>query len=327
MQVCNEELKRYISGAVYFEEKSGLVPYRFTKEKLDSIDDEYIKRRFDTATGITIDFLSDTEELKFKYTILSPCVDSLYNSYYFDVYVDNTMVLHQGERDIPQNTKRTICISLKKGYKRITIYLPSSCLVEISEFTVSSGSKVEKVKYEKDVMFFGDSITHAAYLEFSSMSYVNVLSRKLNYNFVNQAIGGDIFNKKHLAFLPDFKPDTVFVAYGTNNWMFENSSAPELIEEYFAELKKLYNEAQVYSILPIWRGDTDAHPEFEYSFSEIRKMIENTASKYGVSVLDGLNFIPQHELLMVDGYLHPNESGFMFYADSLQKALEKINKE
>lgn len=32
MIVSNNELKKYITGAVYFEENEGIIPYRFTKE-------------------------------------------------------------------------------------------------------------------------------------------------------------------------------------------------------------------------------------------------------------------------------------------------------
>ena len=30
----NEELKKYICGAVYYDERDGLIPYRFTKEQI-----------------------------------------------------------------------------------------------------------------------------------------------------------------------------------------------------------------------------------------------------------------------------------------------------
>ena len=32
--LSNEELKKYICGAVYYYERDGLIPYRFTKEQI-----------------------------------------------------------------------------------------------------------------------------------------------------------------------------------------------------------------------------------------------------------------------------------------------------
>ena len=176
-------------------------------------------------------------------------------------------------------------------------------------------------------MFFGDSITHAAYLDFPSMSYVSILTRKLNYNFINQAIGGDVFDANHLMFLPDFKADSVFIAYGTNDWRWSesNETSPKRIEEYFNLIKKLYAHSEINAILPIWRGDINEDFGLKYSFFDVRNMIKETAEKYGITVFDGLDFIPKHKLLLRDGYLHPNESGFLFYADALEKCIKSNN--
>ena len=61
--LSNEELKKYICGAVYFEEEDGLIPYRFTKEQMINAKDEKRKIRHSTGTGIKIDFFSDIKIL------------------------------------------------------------------------------------------------------------------------------------------------------------------------------------------------------------------------------------------------------------------------
>lgn len=320
-----EELKKYISGAVYFEEKDGIIPYRFTKEKLQTVYDVVNKIRHNTATGIRIEFYSDTEEIFFKYTAFTKFSSSVYKLYYFDVYVDDALVLHQGAKNVEDDMEGTIHVLLGKGYKHITIYLPGSCSVKISDFSISSGAKIERHTYDKNVIFFGDSITHAAYIDFPSMNYTNILSRKLNYNYVNQAIGGDVFDKKHLRFLPDFRADAVFVAYGTNDWRWENETSRERIEEYFSTLNDFYGNIEINVILPIWRGDMNENTEFKYSFWEIRNIIRKTAEKYDANVYDLIECIPHDKILMHDGFLHPNECGFRFYADALEKCLNGEN--
>lgn len=325
--ISNSELKECITGAVYFKEyNDGLIPYRFTEEKLLSTQNNLRREiRHYGASGIKIDFFSVTENLYFKYTAFTEFSSKTanYNFYFFDVYVDNVLILHQGEKKVSEDINGEISIKLKSGEKRITIYLPAPCSVKISDFSIDKKAYMNRIEYDKKVLFLGDSITHAAYLDFPSLNYVNIISSRLNYNAVNQAIGGDAFDKNHLLHSPDFKPDIIFVAYGTNNWgdvvPGANKNCREDADEYFSELVKLYSNAEVNVILPIWRKDKDIHPERKFSFNEVSNIIRETAEKYNFNVVDGIDFIPQIEKLYWDGYLHPNEIGFLFYADSLEK--------
>jgi len=214
-------------------------------------------------------------------------------------------------------------LKLNPGVKRITIYLPSPCSVKISDFSIDKQACINEIAYDKKVLFLGDSITHSAYLDFPSLNYVNIISNRLNYNSINQVIGGDVFDNDHLLYASDFKPDIIFVAYGTNNWsnvvVNANENCRENADEYFNELLKLYGNAEVNVILPIWRKDKNEHPELKFSFDEVKNIIREEAKKYKFNIADGIDFIPCIEKLYWDGYLHPNEMGFLFYADSLEK--------
>ena len=86
-------------------------------------------------------------------------------------------------------------------------------------------------------------------------------------------------------------------------------------------LNTLYREAEKYVILPIWRADINEHQEFTYSFEDIRNMIKDIASKYPIKILDIFDLIPHDPKLYYDGYLHPNEMGFVYYADEIEKYL------
>ena len=319
----NEELKKYICGAVHFDEKDGLIPYRFTKEKMASADDPARKIRHSTGTGIKIEFYSDTEELSFNYTAFIEFVSGIYKQYFFDIYADGNLVLHQGEKEVSEDRSGTINVKFKQGNKKITIYLPGSCAVNITDFSISKNATISPVSYDSKTIFFGDSITHAAYVDFPSLTYANRVSRKMNYYTVNQAIGGDVFSKYHLDHLPKMDFDTVFVAYGTNDWRWANDSSPERIETFFSILNDLYADASKYVILPIWRADLNENTEFTYSFEDIRKMVKDTASKYKMNVLDVFDLIPHDPKLYYDEYLHPNEMGFLYYADEVEKFLVK----
>ena len=231
-------------------------------------------------------------------------------------------MLHQGEKEVFVDRTGRISLNLKDGMKRITIHLPGSCSVRIANFNIDKDAKVESIKYDKKAMFFGDSITHAAYLDFPSLNYSNIISKRLNMKSINQAIGGDVFDKNHLDFLPDFNPDIVFVAYGTNDWLSENDTCQEKSMEYFSKLVSIYGESKVNVILPIWRGDSCAYPELKNSFHDIRNIIKVNAESKGLNVIDGLDFVPHIEMLFYDKFLHPNEMGFAFYADKLENAVK-----
>ena len=316
----SNELRNYISGAVDFEENDGLIPYRFTKQKIENAEEGYDKIRHLTGSGIKIDFYSDTESVCFDYIAFIPeNTLETYRHYFFDIYCDGKLLLHQGEQDITGIRQGRVSANFGDGMKHIIIYIPNSCSVKISDFCVDDGAVLKKNEYSKNVFFFGDSITHAAYPCFPSLTYTSIISERLNYNAVNQAIGGDIFDKKHLSFMPDFKPDIIFVAYGTNDWKVANETCSENADEYFSELVNLYKDAEVNVILPIWRKDMDDFPHLKNSFTDIRNIIRETAKKYNFNVIDGFDFVPRIEKLYFDGFLHPNEMGFTFYADSLEK--------
>ena len=317
--LSNEELKKHICGAVYFDETDGIVPYRFTKAKMESATDAARRIRQATGTGIKIEFYSDTEVLSFNYTAFVEFVSGIYQLYYFDVYADDVLVLHQGEKNVCEDRNGTVNVKFKSGDKKITVYLPCSCAVKITDFAVSEGAKISPVCYASKTIFFGDSITHAAYVDFPSLTYANLVSKHLGCRTVNQAIGGDVFSKQHLEKLPETDFDTVFIAYGTNDWKWANSSTMERAEEFFAALDNLYTNAKKYVILPIWRGDMNENPDFKYSFEEIRSMIKEIAGRYNLNIIDLFDSIPHDSKLYYDEYLHPNEMGFSYYADGVKK--------
>lgn len=65
------------------------------------------KTRHYGASGIKIDFVSDTEHFSFKYTVFTEfsCKTANYNFYFFDVFVDNEMILHKGEKNLSEDIR------------------------------------------------------------------------------------------------------------------------------------------------------------------------------------------------------------------------------
>jgi hypothetical protein len=191
---------------------------------------------------------------------------------------------------------------------------------------VSHGANISPVSYDEKALFLGDSITHAAYVDFPSLSYVNVISKRRNYFTVNQAIGGAVFSESHLEHLPDLDFDNIFIAYGTNDW--KKSTREEFmfnIKAFFEQLYENYNGSKIYVITPIWRLEEEdgTKPTTNWTLLEHRDFIKKIALQYeNVTVIDGYDLVPHDTELFSDKRLHPNDDGFKYYAENLIKSIK-----
>ena len=74
-------------------------------------------------------------------------------------------------------------------------------------------------------------------------------------------------------------------------------------------------------MLPIYRLDAgEKHPEVKIPFMEFREQIKEILRGYeSVTVIDTIDFVPHFPEFYDDGYLHPNDMGYMEYAKHLKK--------
>jgi hypothetical protein len=76
--------------------------------------------------------------------------------------------------------------------------------------------------------------------------------------------------------------------------------------------------------MDIWRADNTKQTPFGAPLSEAVKLIERVCSEFaGVTVIRGGGFTPRLGEFYSDGYLHPNDLGFGFYAENLYPAIVK----
>ena len=166
---------------------------------------------------------------------------------------------------------------------------------------------------------FGDSITQGYDARCPSRTYPNQLADALDAEMINKGIGGDRFRPELLAGPDPFPPDLLTIAYGTNDWS-GNLSHDELRSQtdlFCRKLLALYPDVPVAAILPLWRSD----------FREIRnagtledagETFRSIYSKYPrIRMIDGFSLIPHDTSLFSDGYLHPNDSGFLLLSENL----------
>ena len=262
------------------------------------------------STAKTLEFTTAAEKVSFDYKIIwkgSP--DS------FELSVDGLICGIVYVKDIMD--LGTIELELPKGEKKVVIYLPADATVLIKNLTLDAEAK-RAVKGEK-VLWLGDSITQGYGPLRSSHTYVSVANRILNYDILNQGIGGYVYDKKSLMKMEGYHPDKIIVALGTNQYGDKDMS---VVEEYYETLMDIYGEnIPVLCISPIWRGDNASGIPTLMAFGEKVKAI---AGRYkNVKIVDGMKMVPHFSEYFLDN-LHPNCLGCEVYGRNLVDEIRKI---
>ena len=334
--MTNEELKKYYFGAYSFEETEDgwLQAFQYTKAQMD-----YFKGAFDfwydrsmATTAKTIEMVTEATKLSFDYKIIwlgSPdtfelSIDGQITKivYVLDLLKESGVEpKHTPEGfpiwDMPIEGKLTW--ELPEGKKNVVLYLPSDATVLLKNFEVNAPA--ERPKKNAKVLWLGDSITQGFGPLRSAMTYVSVANRLLNYDIINQGIGGYIYDKKSLMKMDGYTPDKIIVALGTNQFGAETMTD---VEEYYETLIGIYgNEIPILCISPLWRGD---HPE---GFDTLERFCENVKKIAGsyknVTVVDGFKMVPHLKEYFLDN-LHPNCLGTETFGRNLVEAIRNAKK-
>jgi len=331
--MSNDQLRYLYFGAYRFEEKEDgwLQAFQYSKAQED-----YFKEVFDfwyerctASTAKTIEFVTEATKVSFDFKLIwmgSP--DS------FELAVDGQITkiaymmdfMKEGmpEPDfskgfpgwnLPKEGK--IEWELPEGKKSVVIYLPADATVLLRNFALNAAAE-RPAKNEK-VLWLGDSITQGFGPLRSGQTYVSVANRLLNYDIINQGIGGYIYDKNSLMKMEGYQPDKIIVAHGTNQYGDETM---ERVEEYYETLTGIYgNEIPILCISPVWRGD---QPEGYEKFVDFCENIKKIAGSYkNVTVVDGFTLVPHLKEYYLDN-LHPNCLGTETYGRNLVEVIRKL---
>ncbi|MBR3247033.1 MAG: SGNH/GDSL hydrolase family protein [Clostridiales bacterium] len=314
MILTNDELKKIYFGAYEFEETADgyLKANQYSAEQMDYFRSalEMWYERCDASTAKTLEFTTDATEVSFEYRMTWKCSEDS-----VEIYVDG--LAHQIVYVKDMKKEGSIRFSLPEGTHKVVIYLAIDATLLIRNFSIDSDYQIP-VKNTK-VLWLGDSITQGYGPLRSSESYVSIANRYLEYDILNQGIGGYIYDKKSLMKMPGYTPDKIIVALGTNQYGAETMTD---VEEYYETLEEIYGQdIPVLCISPIWRGDNiDALPVF-YRYCENIKAI--AGSYPNIKVIDGLTLVPHLEEYYLDN-LHPNCVGTETYASNLIREIKRI---
>ena len=312
--MTNQELQRIYFGAYSFKETEDgwLQAFQYSDAQM-----EYFRTGFDfwydrcmATTAKTLEMTTNARTVSFEYRIIwEGSQDS------FELAVDNQITEIRYVKDLPKEGKLTW--NLPDGEKNVVIYLLADATVLIRNCEVD-GSFSPARKNEK-VLWLGDSITQGFGPLRSAQTYVSVANRLLNYDIINQGIGGYVYDKKSLIKMDGYTPDKIIVALGTNQFGCETMQD---VEEYYETLISIYGtEIPILCVTPLWRGDV---PDGFPTLARFCENVKAIAGRYpNVKIIDGFKLVPHLPEYFLDN-LHPNQLGTETYGRNLVEEIRRI---
>ncbi|MBR4502778.1 MAG: SGNH/GDSL hydrolase family protein [Clostridia bacterium] len=312
--MTNRELKTIYFGAYSFQETDDgyLQAFQYSEEQVAyfrSVSDFWYERCM-ASTAKTLEFTTDATAVSFDYRIIwEGSQDS------FELAVDGLIYDIRYVKDLPKTGR--LEWTLPDGKKDVVVYLPADATVLIRGCEIG-GSWTPARKNEK-VLWLGDSITQGYGPLRSAQTYVSVANRLLNYDIINQGIGGYVYDKNSLMKMEGWTPDKIIVALGTNQF---GCRTMEDVEEYYETLVGIHGRSvPVLCVTPLWRGDVpDGLPTLE----RFCKNVMAIAAKYpNITVVDGFTLVPHLPEYFLDN-LHPNALGAEVYGRNLADAIRRL---
>ncbi|MBO5702517.1 MAG: SGNH/GDSL hydrolase family protein [Clostridia bacterium] len=302
MKLNLEQIKNLTVGAVDVALKDdGIHFYKMQKCQIDAFYalSEILGFRAETTTGIRLDFETDSKFLAFE----------IKSGTRFEYLIDG----------VYQGTVKDSRIDLAEPC-RVTLCFPSHEIGIIDNVELSDGASATRHKFDRKILFIGDSITQGWNSGIDTLSYAYRTSFALNCDSIIQGVGGAYYHESTFAD-SGFEPNTIIVAYGTND-VNHFKTKDEMIEQlrlYLGKVKETYKQSKIYAISPIWVSGGNEEKRMG-NLWECYDLIAEEIEKIGIEHIRGLDLVSHEKCLFADD-LHPNKDGFEEYAKNLVKVI------
>lgn len=209
--------------------------------------------------------------------------------------------------------------------KEYVINFPMWSEVKNLYIGLEKGAKLEKpddYKYSKPVVFYGSSITMGKCFSRPGCSYENVLSRRLDMEYINLGFGGAAKGEKEIVeYISNLDMSVFVLDYDWNAPNVEHLKATH--EPFYKAVREKHKDIPIIMMSRPKYYLTDVE-------KERRAVVEET---YNNAVKNGDNnvyYIPGNTLMdekvkdngTVDG-VHPNDAGFLSMANVIEPFLRK----
>jgi hypothetical protein len=219
--------------------------------------------------------------------------------------------------------------------RNITLNFPLYQGVEELLIGVDEGSEVlPPLPYEseKKVIFYGTSITQGGCAARPGMSYTNILSRRLNYEFINLGFSGNGKGEPSMArIITEIEnPICLVLDYEAN--CVDTPSLERTLPEFIRIYRESYPHVLILVISKFKCAQEMVNIRFEQWREERKELQRSTVDRFRLNGDNNIFFYDGEYMLAedfdectVDG-AHPTDLGFMRIADALTPVLEKILK-
>jgi lysophospholipase L1-like esterase len=318
MRLTFDQIKAVTFGSVKTEQtETGIRFAKCTQKQIDAWyrESETLGQRAETTTGVRLDFYTNSKNIAF-------CASE---GNKFELHIDG-LLRKQFKMNECEGGVASLDLTDPLGEfndsVRVTLHLPSHEKGSLSWVELDDGATVVPHRFDAKILFIGDSITQGWQSMTDTYSYAYRVSSFFNAESVIQGIGGAYFNENSFDSLP-FDPDTVIVAYGTNDFGHYKTQDDMRahVRAHLALIAKEYEGKRIFVISPIWRG---VQQKPMGTFAECRKIVVEEAARLRLVHIDGLSLVPPLPELFPNDLLHPDELGFSLYAENLIAKMTKI---
>ena len=266
--------------------------------------------RSETTTGIRLDFHTDSETLTFTAN----------GGDKFEVLIDD-LPRYRIHADAYRAKGEAPTFDLGKGEKRVTLVFPSHGRGVLSEVELDDGASLVPHTHACKMLFIGDSMTQGWNSRYDSLSYAWRVTRYFDANSVIQGVGGGFFHEGTMDTFP-FDPDTVVIAYGTNDFgRFATLDDMRVrASRFMDEIARQFGNKRVFVITPIYRSDWQKTKKMG-TFAEACALVREEGERCGFTVVDGMELVPHNSDFMADA-VHPNDLGFGVFAERLIRKMQ-----
>ena len=210
--------------------------------------------------------------------------------------------------------------------ENITIHLPRNELIKSFEIYIDDGAEIlppDPYKYEKPVVFYGSSITEGGCCCNIINAYTSILSRHLDFDYINLGFSGSARGEKQMAEFIKGLDMSVFV-YDYDH----NADSPEQLKETHEPFFRIIREANPTLPVIMMTRPKNNYSEEEKQRREIVKTTYLNAVNSGdenVYFIDGETFFGSADAnaCLIDG-LHPNDLGFHRMAEKIEPLMKEI---
>lgn len=310
MKLTADRIRGLLFGAYECPQEQGVLTPKKCSERVRTLWHSVnpgLGRRAEAPTGIRLDFHTDASEVTF--TLSGGPFDCL-----IDGLLADRFEATEGER---------FSVTLDGRMRRVTLVFPSHFeggLGRISALELDSETVLPH-EYGEKFLFLGDSITQGWNSQIDTLSFAWRCSLHCNADCRIVGVGGAFFLPEAFETQPDWTPDRVFIAFGTNDFR-HFCTLDELktaAEGYLDRVVAAYGDRTLYGITPIWRTDTWVAKMG--TFDECIDLLRSLYEARGIRVIDGLSLVPNRREFFADA-VHPNALGFSMYAENLLRAIE-----